>query len=388
MKKIDVKFTNELTNDEIRQWNSLNSSDEKGRVYSSIEWLEMVEKSDGIAQQIVLLKENNTILMGMTFDLMPKNAPKQYNLDELLKGNSEYIDSKIPLKNMNNSYMPSVVFTARASRSYDIRYSKNLTTKDDLDDCFKLIYNFIFNKYCEDYNITFLYVPENNVILRRNLESLKLDKYAITGSYYKKIDYIDFSEYLDEYPSKKRSKIKNGINNLKNSEYEVIESELIDNLDKYVELVGMNFKKYGFPNFNFHSYKERMELLNHSFKGRSKLLNIQDQEGNIVASALYIIQDQVMHARGVGVDYGKSPKNIAPYFNIVYYEGIKKAIDIGASYFVVGDGLDKVKISRKMDLEKLFIYTNENSAEFKGNMKLINQYSENKFEDLFHGKKD
>lgn len=373
MIQFEIKYSNKLSFKEKKEWSKLKSGDKKGRLYSSIEWLNMVEKSDGIPQNLALVKQADSIVMGITFDIMPSNAPKQYNLDDIVNGNSEYIiKENIDLSEVEKSFMPTVCFTSRASRSCDLRYSKNLSD-EKVDELFKGLLEYIKDEN-EKLKMSFLYIPEDNKVLMRNLEACGYNKYLIAASYYKKMNITDFSQYLDLYSNKKRSKIKNEINNLTNSEYEVEILELKEVLPRYVELVGFNFEKYGFPNFNTDSYIKRMNYLVEEFGCKAKTINII-KDGIIYASSLYIDFEDIFNVRGVGVDYANTPKNISPYFNVVYYEGLKEAIKLKSEYFVVGDGLDEVKYGRKMDLEKLYIFSNEEESQFVENMNKINDYS-------------
>jgi hypothetical protein len=366
MFKFKKILSNEVPETLFDDWDKLESDDKQNSMFTSSYWLKMVAQSDGLAQKMILAFENDVLVGGLCFDVVQKGFPNHYNIESLLNGYNPFY-KKVPNVRVSEQLMPSLTITSRAARSCDFRYHPSFS----LDKREKLLKEILVElEICQKEknakSITFLYVPSSANTLHSILKNNEFDSMLIGSRYYIPIDFENFDGYINNLKSKRRTVVRSEIRKAEKYGVTFETGSLSNNLEQFVSLVSLNFKKYGFSGFEYNSYLKCMKLLAEFFGEKAYVLNMKVNQ-EIVGSLLLIHYKNVLNARAVGIS--DLPNQIAPYFNLVFYQGIKQALELNVDYLEFGDGLDETKLSRRCEAEFLYVYC-------KGDKKLEEPFKE------------
>ncbi len=201
---------------------------------------------------------------------------------------------------------------------------------------------------------SFSWVSEHDNLLINNLENIGYSKIRSIQSSYLDIQWSNFDDYVASLEKKVKKNIRREISNHKESGI-VIEQEKDFGAISHIlsEFHSNLFCKYNnrISVFNTLFY----ETLNEYMKDKV-LLFIARKNNDIVGFSLILKHAKIFDLFIVGFNYENLTKTDFTYFNIVYYEPIKAAIEEGIERIHFRGGAKRIKQRRGCKQEKIEMF--------------------------------
>jgi hypothetical protein len=325
--------TDELDEGRAADWESLESTSVVGEVCSSVPWTRAMTRSDGIPQTHLMLYGEGP-LAAVSFEIAPTDAPRNYN-PPLLLGDA-----------IDGPPLPGVVITTRAGRACDIRLSRNLSASERrqaVESLAEAAEAFAVERGL--HSVSFLLLPHAHIDLAEPLASAGYTAETLSSSYFLPLEELDsISDYLAAFPSTQRVKIRREIRRASEPGLAIRWRPLTEALDSHLVLLMLNHKKYDASTPRREHIRERLSLTAEEFGDDAQVAQLSI-DGEVIASALYIVYKRTLFGRSIGIS-SDAPPRLGVYFQLAFYEGIRRGLELGLAQIVYGPDAGATKLSR------------------------------------------
>ncbi len=216
----------------------------------------------------------------------------------------------------------------------------------------------------------FPYVSEFDKALISNLQDFGYLNHHFLKTWYLDIQWSEFDEYLGGFNHKTRNIIKREIKNCQDSGVTVSEEKDFEALSEKLSTLYSNlFSKY---TSDAKSPYDPLffQMLSEHAKDKTKVF-IAQKADTLVGFSLSLQHKETLDVYFCGFDYASLGKTDFVYFNLVYYEPIKLAIQRRLKRIHFRIGSEKAKIERGCKSEKTYYFLKCQDSLLKG---LINFY--------------
>lgn len=220
-----------------------------------------------------------------------------------------------------------------------------------------LIYPLILQKIdeiCKERRILFSafpYVYESDILLQKTLRNSGYLKFLRHDTFYMNICWASFEDYLASRKYGIRKDIRREIRKFNQSGLIIETNPNIPQISKKLSILFANWlKKY---KSNLSSFDSSFFADLGIFAGDNIKLFVAKKDCEIIAFCLIFRHKDVADVCMFGTDYSQRTKNDFAYFNLVYYEPIKWAIENNIRKIYYGPTAENVKLRFGCTSEKL-----------------------------------
>jgi predicted N-acyltransferase len=378
------------------QWAGL----QEGSCYVSRDWLRLMERqSSHVCRYVAIYDEQNLLAVAPCYGVASQQMRSGYNLRDILAGTSSDIHRHVKLPGLladmqqrcsehiadqSEHLFPNMICSSRHGYAPGPLLRQQMGPKQLASVARSLLQ--AFDTLCDETasaNRAFLYLEESHPIAPALLEAgympMTMDAIA-----YLRLEYEDFEAYLRQRSSKRRESIRQEIRAFQRSHRLEVTSLADAPLDRLAELLTNVNNKYH-PNQSLTKDNEKylgelrgLPLDNHLFLARS-------EDGAVVGFSLFFAHNQRLFSRVIGMDYAALKGDFC-YFNVLFYEPIRFAIDKGYRCIEYGIGSLETKISRGCDIVPLSAYVrldqDLDSCRFEASMFMQTSMHQRRYSDL------
>lgn len=351
----EIVVVEHLNEQQVAQWVALASTSPFGSLFSSSKWCEVMAQADGVPQMLFLAYRNGVLEGGVTTDPMPGNVAPHYNVQGILEGNR--IVEGIPAWQCPVELMPCMLATTRAGRTTDFRLRPGAPTKAVVKALVRAME--IFGVTQGANSSALIYIPTTATEIGDALSELNYRKALIGVHCYLPVTFSDINGYFNLFNSKRRRRIRaEYLRAVKHPAIRFIRSGLGDRVEDMVQYCGYNFTKYGMA-FNREAYIQRTQFLADTFGDDAIVLEMYHQ--NRLVGMLQCLRNREMLAVRVCGIHPDTPKALNAYFQLVFYQPILLALELGVTLIEYGPELPDTKISHGCDIahQQLFLKTDD-----------------------------
>ena len=343
-----VKIYNKISEIDKKFWDGL-AGDNIFLCYARLKTYEEATVSPSLPYYITLSDGSNISAASVCY--LDKKKENSRSIDNILLGRFKSIKwIRKP------SFLPALMCGSKNGYGSHFLFSKDLPENETI---------YLFNQLTD---IIENIAEKNNASVyfsnvMKNEKSLIqiLTKRGYYKTYSLPLNYIDikwtsFRDYKKsvskEHPSMKKT-IPRDINKNRKAGIEIIELQNIEqHWKRLIELLKINHDKY---NTNTFILKPDYFLQLKNNFGSDAVLFTAIKGAEIVGVCILIKKNNNAALTRVGIDHNISPGDLT-YFNIVFYEPIKKAIDSGMEKIYCGNAFYEMKGRRGFKAADTYIY--------------------------------
>jgi predicted N-acyltransferase len=360
---MNITTINSIHEVDKKSWNEL-----RGGPYYSHEWFSYVEEcfSEELKPTYLVCKEKEELVGGLpTFrPLVGENA--YYNA---VFGNNKWLN-KIPFLKSK----PLLCFSPYAYTSDILTKNKKReeTIKKLLVEAQKLM------EKEELTEIVFFNLSDKDKYVTKQLEQLGYLKMFHFATTILKNKWKSFDEYVMSLKKRYRKTVRSDIKKFEESGAKIkILTDYKEALPKITKL-SQNILDHHKSNV----YRNREEIIASLYKHLKPYLEILvcEQDGEYIATVAHLEKDGIVGNQVLGLDYEKTKKN-RTYYNIVYYEWVRKIIKKGIPEVYLGTEAYRTKEMRGCTFADKYLYIKQRKKNPMKNLwfVLLNKYYRRKF---------
>jgi predicted N-acyltransferase len=192
---------------------------------------------------------------------------------------------------------------------------------------------------------SFQYVSEFDKTLMDRLQNFGYLKVSSIKTLFLDVHWNNFEDYLKGLDQKTRKNIKREIKKCKENGVKILEEREFGKISENLYTMQSNlFSKYNNGAKSPYTTTFIQKLSEHA-KDKTKVF-IAQKDGKLIGFSLSLMHQDVLDVFFCGFDYENQRNTDFAYFNLVYYEPIKFAIEKGFKRIHFRNGAEDVKLRR------------------------------------------
>lgn len=350
---LTLRVQESLDHETAIAWTHLRSLQPSSRLGSSPRWISIVAKHDGYPIEHISLYQGRQLVGAATGNLMPREVGAHYSLASVLSGGS------IVARNLTDVdagiVMPALTLTSRGMRGCDIRLDPSLNREDS-----HRVLTFLLEAVASNgvkrgaRSTALLFAPEHPALL----SALAAANYswAPSGStVVLSVPEGGFEAHAAMQPHKRRGVMRSERRRVRNDPAVSFSTRLLSEaVQEDVDLWVGNLVKYGEVTLDSAPViSARIHDTAEAFGDDAFVVEMR-REGRLLGAVLVLREGDILFTRYCGTRPGNR-RSDAVYFNILFYEMLDVAEDLGVALLSYGPDLAQSKISRGATVEKLIV---------------------------------
>lgn len=187
-------------------------------------------------------------------------------------------------------------------------------------------------------------------------------------------------EWLHSRPKHRRDKVRQEVRKFERAGYQVRHLDLADCYEQLAWPAAATLVKYGYeadPAVELISLGRHVRCLGET----AKVIVCSLDDGDPLGFCIYYVWDDTIYIRWAGFDYDRLA-GAAEYFNLLFYEQIKQAAELGVRWIHAGVAATEAKVHRGARLFPLWLVDLSENSVLEREAEQVRQHNKRRYEEF------